>query len=158
MRKIKEEITNVIGTNAQIQETLRLRAVAPLVPRRAEATIEVQGFTIPKGTNVILNLWAINRDARAWNDPDKFMPERFIGNDINYLGQNFQFVPFGVGRRICLGLPLAQKVMYLVLGTLVHQFEWTLPEELKDTGIDMTEKCGMVLCLANPLKVMAKKM
>lgn len=173
MRKIKEEITNVIGTNAQIQEsdiarlpylqavvkeTLRLRAVAPLVPRRAEATIEVQGFTIPKGTNVILNLWAINRDARAWNDPDKFMPERFIGNDINYLGQNFQFVPFGVGRRICLGLPLAQKVMYLVLGTLVHQFEWTLPEELKETGIDMTEKCGMVLCLANPLKVMAKKM
>uniref|UniRef100_A0A0E0KBB4 Cytochrome P450 family protein n=1 Tax=Oryza punctata TaxID=4537 RepID=A0A0E0KBB4_ORYPU len=172
MRKIKEELTSVVGTNAQIQEsdiarlpylqavvkeTLRLRAVAPLVLRRAEAAIEVQGLTIPKGTNVILNLWAINRDARPWNDPDKFMPERFIGNDINYLGQDFQFVPFGVGRRICLGLPLAQKVMYLVLGTLVHQFEWTLPEELKESGIDMTEKCGMLLCLANPLKVMAKK-
>ncbi|KAG8096772.1 hypothetical protein GUJ93_ZPchr0013g34595 [Zizania palustris] len=161
MRKLKEELTSVIGANAQIQEsdisrlpylravvkeTLRLRAVAPLVPRRAEATIQVHGYTIPKGTHVLLNLWAINRDAKAWNDPDMFVPERFIGNDgINYLGQNFEFVPFGVGRRICLGLPLAHKVMYLVLGTLVHQFEWSLPEELKESGIDMTEKCGAVL-------------
>lgn len=173
MRRIKEELTSVIGTNAQIEEsdiarlpylqavvkeTLRLRAVAPLVPRRAEATIEVQGYTIPKGTNVILNLWAINRNAGAWNDPDKFIPERFIDNDINFLGRDFELIPFGVGRRICIGLPLGQKLTHLVLGTLLHQFEWTLPEELKETGTDLYEKYGTVLYLATPLKALAKKM
>ncbi|CAM0878985.1 unnamed protein product [Alopecurus aequalis] len=172
MHKVKEELQMVIGKKAEmeesdvarlpylqavVKETLRLRAVAPLVPRRAEAAIEVQGYTIPKGTNVILNIWAINRNTKAWDDPDKFMPERFMGNNTNYLGEDFELIPFGVGRRICLGLPLAQKLMHLILGTLLHSFEWTLPEELKENGVDMREKCGMVLCLATPLKANARK-
>ena len=82
--------------------------------------------------------------GHGMNQTINFIPERFIGNDVNFLGQDFELIPFGVGRRICVGLPLAKKLIPLVLGALLHQFEWTLPEELKESGIDLTENCGIV--------------
>jgi cytochrome P450 len=168
MQKARDELTTVLGEKPHIQESdiaqlpylqavvkeiLRLRMVVPLVPRKAEADIVVNGYTIPKGTNVILNAWAINRSADAWEDPDKLVPERFLGGESrNYLGQDFEMIPFGLGRRICPGMPLARKLIPLILGTLLHRFEWELPAEVKESGIDMTERCGVVLSLVNPLK------
>lgn len=173
MRKVRDELTKVLGEKplmeesdiaklpylqAVVKEILRLRMVVPLVPRKAEADVEVNGYRIPKGTNVILNAWAINRSADAWPEPDKFMPERFIGGEArSYLGQDFDMIPFGLGRRICPGMPLAQKLIPLILGTLIHRFEWELPAETKKTGIDMKEKCGVVLSLVNPLKAIPKE-
>ncbi|EAZ36701.1 hypothetical protein OsJ_21038 [Oryza sativa Japonica Group] len=173
MTKVREELTNVLGDKlvmdesdiarlpylqAVVKETLRLRTVVPLVPRKAEVDIEVNGYRIPKGTNVILNAWAINRSADAWSEPDKFIPERFLGGETRgYLGQDFEMIPFGLGRRICPGMPLAQKLIPLIIGTLLHRFEWELPADAKEGGIDMTEKCGVVLSLVNPLKAIPKE-
>uniref|UniRef100_A0A0D9WPF8 Cytochrome P450 n=1 Tax=Leersia perrieri TaxID=77586 RepID=A0A0D9WPF8_9ORYZ len=173
MSKAKEELASVLGDKptmdesdiarlpylqAVVKETLRLRTVVPLVPRKAEADIEVNGYRIPKGTNVIVNAWAINRNADAWSEPEKFIPERFIGGETrHYLGQDFDMIPFGLGRRICPGMPLAQKLIPLIIGTLLHRFEWELPAEVKECGIDMTEKCGVVLSLVNPLKAIPKE-
>ncbi|XP_006656799.1 cytochrome P450 76C2-like [Oryza brachyantha] len=174
MSKVKEELARVLGDkpvmdesdiarlpylHAVVKEILRLRTVLPLVPRKAEADIEVNGYRIPRGTNVILNAWAINRDAAAWPEPDRFMPERFVGGGEtrSYLGQDFDMVPFGVGRRICPGMQLALKLIPLIFGTLLHRFEWELPAEVKEAGIDMTEKCGVVLSLVNPLKAIPKQ-
>lgn len=174
MRKVKEELTRVLGDKPLMEESdiarlpylqvvvkeiLRLRMVVPLVPRKAEADIEVNGYRIPKGTNVILNAWAINRNADAWSDSDKFVPERFIGGETKsfQLGQDFDMIPFGLGRRICPGMPLAQKLIPLILGTLLHRFQWELPAEVKEAGIDMTEKCGVVLSLVTPITAIPKE-
>ena len=173
MRKVREELASVLGDKplmeesdiarlpylqAVVKEILRLRMVVPLVPRKAEADIEVNGYRIPKGTNVIVNAWAINRSAAAWPDADRFVPERFVGGETrSYLGQDFEMIPFGLGRRICPGMPLAQKLIPLILGTLIHRFEWELPAEVRESGIDMKEKCGVVLSLVNPLTAIPKE-
>ncbi|OEL14680.1 Cytochrome P450 76C2 [Dichanthelium oligosanthes] len=173
MRKAKEELTRVLGDKplmedgdvarlpylqAVIKELLRLRVALPLMPRKAEADIEVNGHRIPKGTNVLVNAWAINRNAEAWPEPEKFIPERFLGGETrSYLGQDFDMIPFGLGRRICPGMPYALKMIPLILGTLLHRFEWELPAEVQETGIDMTEKCGVVLTLVTPLKAIPKE-
>ncbi|CAL5052397.1 unnamed protein product [Urochloa decumbens] len=166
MRKVQEELESVVGTKEQIdesdisnlpylqavvKETLRLHPPVPLPPYEAEATVEIQGYTIPKGTKVLTNIWAINRCPEAWIEPDKFMPERFLGREINFMGRDFQFIPFGTGRRMCLGLPLAYRMVHLMLGSLLHRFSWTLPAEVEKNGVDMRERFGLALSLVVPL-------
>jgi cytochrome P450 len=167
MRKVQEELRTVIGTKQQIdeadisnlpylqavvKETLRLHPPVPLPPYEAEATVEIHGYTIPKGTKVLINIWAINRCPDAWIEPTKFMPERFLGRDeISFMGRDFQLIPFGAGRRICLGLPLAYRMVHLMLGSLLHWFRWRLPAEVEENGVDMRERFGLALSLVVPL-------
>ncbi|CAL4886404.1 unnamed protein product [Urochloa decumbens] len=174
MRMVVEELKLVVGNKsnrqveesdicqlpylqAVIKETLRLHPSAPLSFQRAMATVEVEGYIIPKRTNIIINIWAINRKSDRWIEPEKFAPQRFIGQDISFWGKDFELIPFGAGRRMCLGLPLAYRMLHLVLGSLLYHFDWTLPADVKDNGIDMTEKYGAVVYRATPLKAMAKK-
>ena len=170
MNTLQEELRTVLGSKAQVEdsdidklpylravikETLRLHSVVPLVSYRAEATVQVQGYTIPEGSNVLVNVWAIHHNADVWTEPHKFVPERFLKKDVEFFGRNFEFIPFGSGRHMCLGLPLANRMLLAMLGSLVHQFEWELPE--LERGVDMTEKYGLVLSMASPIHAIAKK-
>lgn len=172
MKKVKGELMGVLGTKTQVEESdigqlPYLQAVVKEVLRfyptiatsfyRAESTVQVQGYTIPEGTTIILNIWAVHRNADVWTDPDKFMPERFIEEDCDFSGKDCKLIPFGGGRRICLGLPLAYRTVHLILASLLHQFDWIVPEDAKENGIDMTEKFGLVVTMATPLKAIAKK-
>jgi cytochrome P450 len=175
MKMVTEEVRTIVGANeskrqveesdisqlpyleAVIKETLRLHPTVPLTCQRAMATVEIDGYSIPKTTNTIINIWAINRKSDMWTEPDKFIPERFIGKDISFWGKDFELIPFSAGRRMCLGLPLAHRMIHLVLGSLLYHFDWTLPADVKDNGIDMTEKFGVIVSLATPLKAIAKK-
>uniref|UniRef100_A0A175YQ26 Cytochrome P450 n=1 Tax=Daucus carota subsp. sativus TaxID=79200 RepID=A0A175YQ26_DAUCS len=78
----------------------------------------------PKNTHVFVNAWAIGRDEEIWEDALSFKPERFLESSIGYKGQDYEFIPFGVGRRFCPGLPLADRVLPLNLGSLLHYFDW----------------------------------
>ncbi|CAN6216194.1 unnamed protein product [Urochloa humidicola] len=172
MRTLKEELRTVLGSKAQVEdsdidklpylravikETLRLHSVVPLMCYRAEATVAVKGYTIPEGSNVLVNAWAVHHDADVWTEPHKFMPERFLEKGVEFFGRNFEFIPFGSGRHICLGLPLANRMLHAMLGSLVHQFEWNLTEYDRASGVDMTEKFGLVLSMATPLHAVVKK-
>nr|CAB3448987.1 unnamed protein product [Digitaria exilis] len=175
MKKLKEQLNSVLGSKecveyadvdsvpylqAVVKETLRLYAVVPLVPNKVEETVEIQGHIIPKGSNVIVNLWAIQHNAKVWTDPFKFIPERFLQcKEFNYQGtEDFEFMPFSAGKRLCLGLPLATRMLPALLGSLLHHFEWTLPKEAKENGLDMSEKLGLTLAMATPLQAMVKAM
>ena len=115
---------------AIIKETFRLHPAIPLLlPRKAGADVEMGGFRIPKGAQVLINAWAIGRDPSIWEDPDTFAPERFLGSEVDAGGRNFVLIPFGGGRRICPGLPLALRMLYLMLGTLINSFDWKLEDE-----------------------------
>lgn len=167
MKKAQAELDEVIGNDrrfeesdidrlpylhALVREVLRLHPPTPLmIPHRAESSCEVAGYTIPKNTKVLVNAWAIARDPNSWNEPLEFKPERFLESEIEYKGQNFELIPFGAGRRICPGLPLAHRMVHLVTASLLHAFNWSLPDGITPENLDMTEKFGLTLLKVLPL-------
>ncbi|KAJ6838372.1 geraniol 8-hydroxylase-like isoform X2 [Iris pallida] len=103
----ESNISKLPYLQAVVKETLRLHPPAPLLlPRSTASTVDLCGYTIPAGTRVLVNCWAIGRDDTVWTDrPEMFMPERFLRMDVDYKGHDFELIPFGAGRRICTGLP-----------------------------------------------------
>ncbi|KAL6979630.1 hypothetical protein U1Q18_021285 [Sarracenia purpurea var. burkii] len=173
MTKLRQELTREIGRKspteshlpqlpylqACVKETLRLHPPAPfLLPRRVLSSCTVMNYAIPKDAQVFVNIWAIGRDVAVWEDDDPagFKPERFMGCDRDYEGSDFKFLPFGGGRRICPGLPMAAKTVPLVLASLVHFFDWALPDGDDPDGLDMGEKFALTLQKEQPLVLVPK--
>ncbi|CAI0403692.1 unnamed protein product [Linum tenue] len=174
MRKVREELTREIGENpiteanasqltflnASIKETFRLHPPAPfLIPHRALETCQVMNYRIPKDSQVIVNVWAIGRDPSVWEDPLSFRPERFIDGSItaDFKGCDFELLPFGSGRRVCPGLPMAAKQVPLILASLIKGFDWTLPGGDDPAKLDMDEKFGLTLQKDQPLLLVVRK-
>uniref|UniRef100_N1QRG2 Cytochrome P450 76C2 n=1 Tax=Aegilops tauschii TaxID=37682 RepID=N1QRG2_AEGTA len=171
MAKVCDDLAQVIGSRrnieeadivrlpylqAVIKETFRLHPPAPLLlPRQPEMTVKIAGYTIPKGSRVFINVWAIGRDKDVWKEPEKFMPERFLGSAIDFKGVDFELLPFGAGRRICPGMALAIRMVHVMLASMLNQFNWSLPIELERNGIDMEDQFGLTLVKAVPLYAMA---
>ncbi|KAL1806873.1 hypothetical protein ACET3Z_029941 [Daucus carota] len=175
MKKIKVELGRVVGANkelkesdinnlpylqATVEESLRLHASVPLMlPRKAVHDTTFMGYNIPKNTQVFVNAWAIGRDEESWEDALSFKPERFLESSIGYKGQSFEFIPFGAGRRICPGLPLAHRVLPLILGSLLHYFDWKLCESVSGRiNMDMRETTGVSARKLVPLRAVPKRM
>ncbi|CAI0546964.1 unnamed protein product [Linum tenue] len=137
--------------NAIVKETLRIHPPVALLPHRAPESCKVMDYTIPEGARIAVNLWAIGRDPTAWEDPETFRPEKFIGSDVDFRGQDFEFLPFGAGRRMCPGVLLAIRQIPLVLAALIHNFDWRLPDGEDPTELDMSEKFGHTLQKEFPL-------
>ncbi|EXB80838.1 Flavonoid 3'-monooxygenase [Morus notabilis] len=166
LMKVQKELETVVGMERMVEETdlemleyldmvvketLRLHPVVPLFHHAAMEECTINGFHIPKKSRVIVNAWAIGRDPNAWNDPEKFIPERFLGSSIDLKGRDFQLIPFGAGRRHCPGLQLGLIVVKLVVAQLVHCFDWELPNGVIPTELDMTEEFGLTTPRANHL-------
>ncbi|KAF8023191.1 hypothetical protein BT93_F0635 [Corymbia citriodora subsp. variegata] len=133
---------------AIVTETLRMYPPAPLIPpHESSEECTVGGFQVPRGTMLLVNIWAVQNDPKLWAEPRKFMPERFQGLGMEgNLG--FAMSPFGAGRRACPGEALAMRMIGLALGTLIQCFHW------KRTGeemVDMSEGAGLVVPKARPL-------
>ncbi|KAF6159673.1 hypothetical protein GIB67_029931 [Kingdonia uniflora] len=112
-----------------VKESMRLHPVMPLLlPHELMEDCTVQGFHITKKSRIIVNSWAIGRDPSVWTEPAKFLPERFIKNNVDYRGREFQLLSFGSGRR---GVQLGLTIVSLVLAQLVHCFEWFVAVRLR---------------------------
>ncbi|KAI3805653.1 hypothetical protein L1987_28220 [Smallanthus sonchifolius] len=167
MKKVQEELAKVVGLNnmveeshlpklqyldATIKETLRLHPVVPfLIPRSPSKDCTVGAYTVPKDSTIFLNVWSIHRDPRYWDNPLEFNPMRFLSCQETrnwYNGNNLNFFPFGSGRRLCPGLPLAEKMVMFISASLLHSFDWSLP---KGEEHDLSEKFGVTLMKLKPL-------
>lgn len=169
MKKAQQELERIVGLERMVEESdlpnleyldmvlkesLRLHPVAPLlIPHESLEACTVNGYHIPRKSRIIVNTWAIGRDPKVWDDAEKFVPERFIGSNIDYKGRDFQFLPFGEGRRGCPGMHLGLTVIRLVLAQLVHCFDWELPNGRLHTELDMDEEFGLTMPRANHLHV-----
>nr|AJD87464.1 cytochrome P450 CYP76AD8 [Opuntia ficus-indica] len=150
----ESDIPKLPYLRAIIKETLRLHPPTVfLLPRKADADVELYGYTVPKNAQILVNLWALGRDPKVWENPDVFSPERFLGCDIDVKGRNFGLLPFGAGRRICPGMNLAYRMLTLMLATLLQSFDWKLPNEMNPQNLDMDEKFGIALQKTKPLQI-----
>ncbi|PON94068.1 Cytochrome P450, E-class, group I [Trema orientale] len=129
-----------------VKETLRLHPPFPLLlPRESREKCEINGYEIPAKTRIIVNAWAIGRDPRYWNEPESFIPERFLDSSIDFKGNNFEYIPFGAGRRICVGMLFGHITVELSLALLLYHFDWKLPNGTKHEDLNMTELFGATL-------------
>ncbi|XP_037481143.1 zealexin A1 synthase-like [Triticum dicoccoides] len=137
-----------------IKETLRLHPSVPLLlPREPTEACKVLGYDVPTGTTVFVNTWAICRDPKHWDAPEEFRPERFESGEVDFKGTNFEYTPFGAGRRICPGMLFAQSSMELALAALLYHFDWELPA---GGELDMEEEMGIAVGRKNDLYLYAK--
>uniref|UniRef100_A0A8C6IJM4 Cytochrome P450 n=1 Tax=Mus spicilegus TaxID=10103 RepID=A0A8C6IJM4_MUSSI len=168
-KKVHEEIERVIGcdrapsltdkaqmpyTEATIMEVQRLSMVVPLaIPHMTSEKTVLQGFTIPKGTVVLINLWSVHRDPAIWEKPDDFCPHRFL-DDQGQLLKRETFIPFGIGKRVCMGEQLAKMELFLMFVSLMQTFTFALPEGSEKPV--MTGRFGLTLA-PHPFNVTISK-
>ncbi|KAF4364641.1 hypothetical protein G4B88_028564 [Cannabis sativa] len=168
LQKVRDELDSQVGQQQLLEEsnltklsylrnvifeTLRLYPAAPLlIPHYSSSDCTISGFDVPRNTMVIVNAWAIQRDPKFWEDPEIFKPERFESNNISET-EGYKFMPFGVGRRACPGIGLAERVVGLTLGSLIQCFEW---ENISKEKVDMSEGKGLTMPKAVPLEAMCK--
>nr|AGC29948.1 CYP75B65 [Sinopodophyllum hexandrum] len=154
----ESDLSQLTFFQAIIKETFRLHPSTPLsLPRMATESCEINGFYIPKDSTLLVNVWAIARDPSVWPEPLEFKPERFVPGGRNahmdVKGNDFEVIPFGAGRRICAGMSMGIRMVTFVAATLVHGFNWELPEGQMPEKLNMDEAYGLTLQRAVPLVV-----
>lgn len=156
--KVREQdLCNMSYLKAVIKEAMRLHPPAPLLlPRESIEICQIAGYQIPKKTRLIVNAWAIGRNPNFWEEPDEFIPERFMNSPVDFRGSDFQFIPFGTGRRICPGMNFAVQNIELALANLVNRFDWELPGNMTRDDLDMDDAPGLTSRKKQRLDLVAK--
>jgi cytochrome P450 len=103
-----------------IKESMRLYPPVPLMTRQALADTLLDGHEIRAGTSVVMPIYTIHRHARRWEAPDAFMPERFAPEREAAIPR-YQYMPFGAGPRICIGMNFALLEATAILATLLQR-------------------------------------
>ena len=119
---------NMPYSRAFLLELLRYSSVVPMcVPHRAIADHSIQGYTIPKDTDIHINLWGLHHDPDFWTDPENFRPGRFLDASGELVPADHpnrkHLMPFGAGLRVCLGETLASARLFLWITKVVSMFQ-----------------------------------
>ncbi|KAL0660017.1 hypothetical protein Bca4012_080602 [Brassica carinata] len=151
----ESDIKDLVYIQAIIKETFRLYPSVPLVAYRTvmeDFDIVNGNYHIPAGTQLLVNAWKIGRDPNLWSDPEKFEPERFLtsNKDVDFGGQNYKLIAFGLGRRTCPAIHLGLRVVHYILARFLHSFDVARPSSQE---VDMTQSNGMVNLKTTPLEV-----
>ncbi|KAG6489680.1 flavonoid 3',5'-hydroxylase 1-like [Zingiber officinale] len=158
-RRLEEsDIPNLPYLRAICKESFRKHPSTPLnLPRLSTQACEVGGYYIPPNTKLLVNIWAIGRSPKVWASPLEFDPDRFMpggpGAKVDPTGNDFELIPFGAGRRICAGVRMGVVLVQYMLGSLIHAFDWELPEGAK---LDMGETFGIALQKTAPVLAVVK--
>lgn len=141
---------------ATLTEVLRRHSIAPVFPHKTKSNTTLAGYKIPKDTTVLMNFYAINNDAREWKNPSEFNPERFLDSNGHFTGtMKMSYMPFGAGRRACVGESLAKQELFLLAATLLLKFKFENPPgcpspDLNDGELGLTFN-------PKPFRVVAKE-
>lgn len=168
MKKVQKELSDVVGLDnivdeshmpklkyleAVAKETMRIHPAIPLlIPRSPSESTTVGGYSVPTNTRVFINVWSIHRDPSIWENPTEFRPERFLGENSekwDFRGNHPHYLPFGSGRRMCPGISLGERMLFHLLASLLHSFDWKLANG--DGKVDLNETVGIVLRKTTPL-------
>ncbi|VAI77874.1 unnamed protein product [Triticum turgidum subsp. durum] len=138
-----------------VKETLRLHPPIPIHLHGTTKDCVLGGYSVPRGSRVFINAWAINRDGEAWKDPDTFRPSRFMPDGeaagLDLKGGCYELLSFGSGRRSCPAQGLGQHAVEFAVAQLVHGFDWKLPGDMKPTELDMSDMNGVTVSRATRL-------
>ena len=137
---------NLPYLEAVVMETQRLGSIAPLgLFHKTTKDTTLHGYEIPKGTGIVVNLWALHHDESYWKKPFEFDPTRFLDADGKIIKDSSRpYIPFSAGPRVCLGETLARTELFLCISNLFHRFEFALPSQ--DEKPSLQGKSSTTLC------------
>lgn len=180
-RRAQEEIDAVVGKDRLptlddyyslpyicgcVKETLRWApSIALMVPHSPMKDDIYEGYKIPAGSSIVLNVWALNMDPESFPDPKRFDPARYqdekrterevaVGNTSAYSAGGSKVPPrhnylFGAGRRLCQGIDVAERSLFLAVACLVWSFDISCPHA---ETIDMEDLRGGMATLPAPFE------
>jgi cytochrome P450 len=122
-----DDLPRLSYTSAVLKESLRLYPPVYIRGREAARNTTLGGYEIPKGQHVLINNWGLHRQARAFPEPDAFIPERWL-DGLEQRLERCQYLPFGDGPRVCIGSHLAVMEMQVVLARLTQCVEFELAD------------------------------
>uniref|UniRef100_A0A669DA70 Cytochrome P450 3A n=1 Tax=Oreochromis niloticus TaxID=8128 RepID=A0A669DA70_ORENI len=164
MKKLQEEVDATFPNKAPIQyqelmqmeyldcvinESLRLFPIASRLERVAKASVEINGFVIPKGMVVMVPTWPMHRDPEIWPEPEKFKPERFSKENKETIDP-YIYMPFGAGPRNCIGMRFALVVMKLAIVEILQRYSFSV---CKETEIPFELDIQVFLQPKRPIKL-----
>jgi cytochrome P450 len=150
--RLRAEVRDVLGdrqatvadlralalTRRVVEETMRLYPPVPVIARQAIGPDEIDGYTVPAGSVVMMSPYVTHRDPRFWDEPDRFDPDRFAPHR-SANRPRFAYLPFGGGPRICIGNELALMEAQLILATVLQRFRLQLvPGHLVEPELRVT--------------------
>src|SRR5690606_23919560 len=143
-KKITEEVIRVIGhkeinyqdlsslhyTTGVIKESMRRFPPACRILRQAAKDDVRDGYVMKKGKSVVLSSYAVQGMEKYWENPKQFEPERFLHERIKHV-HKCAYLPFGGGKRLCIGNNFAMMEMQIILALVCPKFDFTLAEHFK---------------------------
>lgn len=138
--------------DAFIMEVQRLYVVTPITgPRRVLKTTVLDGYTIPKDTTILISMHSVLMDREHWEDPECFRPERFLDEKGEIVNDPY-FMPFGQGRRRCLGDALARSCLYTFITKIVEHFHIKLTDKIEELPC-LEFRAGITISPKKPYKI-----
>jgi len=136
-------------------EVLRFSTIIPVgVGHRVMEDVQFHGYTFPKGTLILPNIYAVHFDSKIWGDPEIFRPERFLSQDGLTLKKNDNLIPFGTGKRTCLGFNLALDQIFLLMTCVLQRFD--ISGESRKPKPTRVPKYGQATLGSQPYSVVMK--
>ncbi|MCC5092923.1 MULTISPECIES: cytochrome P450 [Xanthomonas] len=107
-------------SRACVKESMRLYPPAWITARIAQRDATLNGFHVPRGTQLLVSAWVVHRDGRHFPDPEIFLPARWLDDSATHSLTRYSYFPFGGGPRSCIGSMLALTQMTIVIATVLH--------------------------------------
>jgi cytochrome P450 len=162
--KLRQELSQVLGgrtpqledlprlpfTERVVKESMRLYPPAWSLARTTIKELELSGYPIPAGSNVVMSPWIMHRDPRFFEQPEKFNPDRWT-TEASQLLPRFAYFPFGGGPRLCIGASFAMMEAALLTATIAQRFQLCLlPGHPVTTlpSITLRPKHGMMMSMS----------
>jgi len=130
-----DDIPHLPFTEAVIAESMRLYPPAWAIGRKAIADHVLGGYDIPAGNVVLMSPFVMHRDARFWDAPLEFQPERWLSQSVKEASQRYTYIPFGGGVRRCIGEGFAWTELILLVSTIARRWRLRLEPD-KQIGVD----------------------
>ncbi|XP_055335274.1 cytochrome P450 10-like [Paramacrobiotus metropolitanus] len=119
-RRLKlDDLRDLPLVKASLKETLRLYPAPFVISRILQNDTNVRGYRVPAGEEVVISLWAVGHDESVFPDHLNFIPERWVQKDLTPSQKMYCSLPFGHGRRMCIGRRIAEMKIYILLSKLI---------------------------------------
>lgn len=145
-----QDLGQLTYTDWVIKEAMRLYPPAWVLNARApQVDVEIDGYTIPKGSNIFISPYVMHHDPRYFTDPESFKPERWA-NDFEKSLPRYAYFPFGGGPRVCIGNSFAIMEARLILANIAQQVEMTVTDTVVPEPLITLRPCGEIRATIKP--------